>query len=290
MDDSGVAEVHLLDVIGSLASRLRDDDRVEARESLVLRTTVVPRGAWTLQDEGPRGHPFGAVVVDGLLQREVTVTGRTSLSLLGRGDVVLPRPAPGEALDARIGWRAAVPTRVAILDDRLQPALALWPGLALGILDHVAEQMARGAVQGTISQLPRVEDRFEATFWELADRFGRVTPTGIQVPLHLTHEALARLVGGRRPTISLALGALAEREVVRRRPDGTWLLTARTPSPPTGEQPAETPLVALERDTAPPERRLEPTPWAAAARDELLATARRAGVQHAHAAESVSAN
>src|SRR3954469_3916128 len=109
MGDSGGAEVHLLDVIGSLASRLRDDDRVEARESLVLRTTVVPRGAWTLQDEGPRGHPFGAVVVDGLLQREVTVTGRTSLSLLGRGDVVLPRPAPGEALDARIGWGGPPP-------------------------------------------------------------------------------------------------------------------------------------------------------------------------------------
>lgn len=44
--------------------------------------------------------------------------------------------------------------------------------------------------------------------WHLADRWGRVTPDGVIVPLKLTHEALGRLVGAQRPTVTLALGEL----------------------------------------------------------------------------------
>ena len=47
-------------------------------------------------------------------------------------------------------------------------------------------------------------------FGLLADRWGRVTPDGIVVDLALTHELIGHLVGGRRPTVTLALAELAE--------------------------------------------------------------------------------
>jgi len=57
----------------------------------------------------------------------------------------------------------------------------------------------------------------------LAERWGMVTPQGRIIRLPLTHETLGSLIGARRPTVSLALGDLAERgEVVRQ--DGGWLL------------------------------------------------------------------
>jgi CRP-like cAMP-binding protein len=242
--------IHLLDIDPELAARLCDDDRAEARERLTLHTALVPAGARAPADLDPRTHPFGLVIIDGLLQREVELTGRVTVQLLGRGDLVLFAQRASESLAAGVRWRAAVDTQVAILDEHLQASLALWPGLAVGLLERSAEQLTRLAVQTAIAQLPRVEDRLQATFWELADRWGHVTPSGIHLPLQLTHEALGRLVGGRRPTVSLALASLAERDIVLRQPDGSWLLVAREPSL-TARPPERAPLIT---PTAAPER------------------------------------
>jgi hypothetical protein len=268
--------IHLLDIDPELASRLREDDRAEARERLTLRTETIAAGAWALSDEDPRTHPVGLFVLDGLLQREVRLAGRSSLQLVGSGDLVLPMPNPSEFLDATINWQASVDTEVAVLDDRLQAPLALWPGLALGLLERGGQQLTRLAVQTAITQLPRVEDRLEATFWDLADRWGHVTRLGIHLPLQLTHEVLARLVGGRRPTISLALAALAEREIVIRQPDGSWLIVAHEPSLGSDAAPEPSPMIA---PTAPPEPTnvVAPPSWGPAEREALLATARQAG-------------
>jgi CRP/FNR family cyclic AMP-dependent transcriptional regulator len=276
--------VHLLDIDPELAMRLREDDRAEARERLTLNTTTIPAGEWALSDQDPRTHPLGLVVIDGLLQRETRLGGRVSLQMLGRGDLVIPAQAPAEFLDVDVRWQAAVDTQVAILDDRLQASLALWPGLALGLMQRSAEQLTRLAIQTAIAQLPRVEDRLEATFWDLAERWGHVTPSGIHLPLQLTHEALARLVGGRRPTISLALTALAEREVVIRLPDGSWLIVAREPSLATREVAEVAPLVAR---TAPPEPSpaAAADPWDSASRQALMALAQQAGASYQLASE-----
>jgi CRP/FNR family cyclic AMP-dependent transcriptional regulator len=284
------AYVRLLDIEPELASRLRDDDRAEARERLTALVIAIPKGDRSLPPEQARTRPVGLVVVDGLLLQEVRLAGRRSLQLLGRGDVVLPGGASGETLEVELGWVAAVDTRVALLDDHLQGPLALWPGLALGLLDRVAHQLARAATQAAIAQLPRVEDRLEATFWDLAGRWGRVTPSGVHVPLQLTHETLAQLVGGRRPTISLALSALAERGLVMRRPDGSWLVIADRPTlAPNDDDGAPLPVTPLPAPEAVPMRHA-PEPWLPAVREELLATARRVADEHVRAAERVSAD
>jgi CRP/FNR family transcriptional regulator, cyclic AMP receptor protein len=282
--------VRLLDVEPELASRLREDDRAEARQRLIATTHVVPKGGDATAFEETFGRAFGLMVVDGVLLHEVLLAGRPSLQLLGPGDVVVPHAAPS-ALSASTRWIAAMPTTVAILDDRLQAPLALWPGLALGLVDRVAQQVERGSVHSAILQMPRVEDRLEAAFWDLTERWGRVTPDGIHLPLRLTHEVLARLVGGRRPTISLALTTLTELGVLARRADGSWLVTGDRPS--LAVHPVEGPPVeALRRpaiartatDASPPQVR-----WRPDARTELLAATRRVVEEHELSARRVLA-
>jgi hypothetical protein len=78
----------------------------------------------------------------------------------------------------------------------------------------------------------------------------------VVVPLALTHEALGRLIGARRPTVTLALKALGAQERLLRRGDGAWLLADgdlttlphRELSPLAG--PARPRLVGLGRPTA----------------------------------------
>ena len=52
---------------------------------------------------------------------------------------------------------------------------------------------------------------------------------GVVVPLALTHRILGQLVGARRPTVSTALGELAERGELVRRVDGSWVLRGSPP-------------------------------------------------------------
>jgi CRP/FNR family cyclic AMP-dependent transcriptional regulator len=278
--------VRLLDIEPDLAARLREDDRAEARERLTVSCTTVPEGTWALENAGDENRPLGVIVIDGLLMQEIGIGSLRSLHLLGRGDVVLPGAYPSDALDVSMRWTAATEATIAVLDDRLQTPFRLWPGLALGLMDRVALQLTRLAVQSAITRLPRVEDRLEATFWDLADRWGRMTPSGIHLPLKLTHETLARLVGGRRPTISLALRDLADRGIVARRPDRSWLLTAQGPSlPPSDHQQAPT-IVARTAPARP--ARPEHRPWPSGARQELLATTQRIAADHTLIAQRIS--
>jgi hypothetical protein len=212
------------------------------------------------------------------------------MQLLGPGDVVLPGCSATEMLDADLRWSAAVASRVAILDERvLQGCFGLWPGLGLGLVERIGTQLMRTATHAAIAQLPRVDQRLEAMFWDLAGRWGHVTPSGIHLPLPLSHEALARLVGGRRPTITLALKALADRGIVVRRPDRSWLLVAREPSLPTGVpiRPAPSLPAVAAVPVASAERQ---PPWEAAARRELLDTAGRMRALHAEQGRRLAAN
>jgi hypothetical protein len=51
----------------------------------------------------------------------------------------------------------------------------------------------------------------------------------VLLPVRLTHRVLARLVGARRPSVTTAIGTLEKRELLSRRPDGSWLLRGGVP-------------------------------------------------------------
>lgn len=75
-----------------------------------------------------------------------------------------------------------------------------------------------------------MEDRLLLTLWHLAERWGRVGPDAILVPLPLSHQRLAHLVGAHRPSVTTAMGALARAGALSRRADGTWMLHGAPPA------------------------------------------------------------
>ena len=89
-----------------------------------------------------------------------------------------------------------------------------------------------------IASAKRLETRLLLLLWHLADRWGRVRTDGVFLPVPLTHETIAHLVGARRPSVSTGLKALERDGHLARTECGGWLLpaeplcgSARTPTP-----------------------------------------------------------
>jgi CRP-like cAMP-binding protein len=222
---AGEPRVPLLEVDPDLARHLAPDDAEQARAALTLPVVKLPAGRLRLSDVEDAGvHPFAGYVVSGLLTRDIDIGAQPALELLGPGGIFVGRSLDG-MLPSKARLVVTSPARIALLDDRLLAAVRHWPRLVPGLMQRLCEQRDRLALQLVISHQPRVEDRLVNLFWHLSDRFGSVTAEGISLPMSLTHEALGRLIGARRPTVTLALRALDERGVLRRRDDRSWLLT-----------------------------------------------------------------
>jgi CRP/FNR family transcriptional regulator, cyclic AMP receptor protein len=84
------------------------------------------------------------------------------------------------------------------------------------------------AVNMAIAHYQRTDRRLLLLLWHLADRWGRVTPEGIRLPLPVTHQLLADLVAARRPSVSSGLQRLAREGLVSRAGDG-WVLHGEPP-------------------------------------------------------------
>jgi CRP/FNR family cyclic AMP-dependent transcriptional regulator len=80
-----------------------------------------------------------------------------------------------------------------------------------------------------VCHLVTVEERLLMILWHFAERWGRVTPRGVVLRLHLTHELLAGVVGARRPPVTTALSSLAQKGLVRRDQGGVWVLSGPPP-------------------------------------------------------------
>ena len=220
--------IALLDAEPDLAAGLPADEAALARRIVAARTQALDRGPWS----GDLGEgAVGAVVLSGLLTFSVAMDGADGLQLRGTGDVLLAQHSDGRLAGEAAAWAVAKPARLAVLDDVFVGATRRWPTLLAAFLRRLSAQDEALAVQHSIAQLPRVDQRLLALLWQLAQRWGCVTRVGIVLPLALTHEVLGQLVGSRRPTVSLALTGLAEQGLVLRQPDRTWLLTGEPPGP-----------------------------------------------------------
>ena len=165
------AHVRLLAVDADLARGLREDDRMEAIGQIVVPVLRFAPGPVEIEVEpGPR-RPFAYLVLAGALLGQTTLAGAQALHVVGPGDVVHP--------DAARHLQAATDARVAVLDQSLQLPLATWPGLQVALIERMARQLDRLAMQQAIAQLPHVEQRIVALFRFLAERWGTVTPEGI---------------------------------------------------------------------------------------------------------------
>jgi CRP/FNR family transcriptional regulator, cyclic AMP receptor protein len=217
----------LLDLDSDLGEALGKDVAASARDRIGVATVSLSRGSWEPASLAPAvRQAFALLFCTGLVVRELDLAGTVTTDLLGPGDLIAFGPVAAPLLATRERWHVSGNATVAILDDRVLPALHAWPALSSRLIARAARQAARGAEQRAISQLPRVELRIRALFWHLADRWGRMGSAGVVVPLELTHTALGQLVGARRSTVTLALSELAREGAVVRREDGSWVLRA----------------------------------------------------------------
>ena len=211
------------DLGGALSGAALED----AREHAVLPAVHLDPGELDVESlcraENTREPLYGFLLVSGSVTAKLHMSGRTSLRLIGPGDLVLLADHQREAIPARLEWSVLAPARLAVLDARLHTIAERWPPLLSAIIRRAAEQTSNAFLQQAISQLPRVEERLLALFWSIADRQGVVRPDGIWLEFPATHHMLADMVGAQRPTVSLGLARLAEAGFVRSQADG-WLL------------------------------------------------------------------
>ena len=224
--------VRLLDADPDLGGLLTGTRREEAERELVVRVHKLGVGVWDVSRlEGAGADHVGLLLLDGVIAREVIVADHVSAELLGPGDLVRPWQDASKAdlLPVDVLWSILSPSSFAVLDRRFAGELARWPEVTAALFERLSERSLRLGTTQAISQLTRVDRRLKALLWHLAERWGRVSGDGVVVPLALTHRILGQLVGARRPTVSTALGELAERGELVRRVDGSWVLRGSPP-------------------------------------------------------------
>lgn len=186
----------------------------------------VPGGDWAVPSPERWPAPLsGAIVLSGLVARDVALGGRVATQLIGPGDAFDPWAGPDELLPCVVRWWMPEPTALAILDGRFNACARQWPSLAVEVQRRLAGRADRLASQLACLHLSSVDQRVLAILWQLAERFGRVGNDGVTLPLKLTHQLLGQLVAAQRSTVTLAVGQLAERGHVTRLADGSWRLS-----------------------------------------------------------------
>ena len=225
----------LLDEDPDLFASLQPQGQLEARARAVAPVARLDRGSWTADVSEicePQGC-LGLLVLDGLIIHGVVVVHEPRSEIVGPGDVLRPWQQEPETASVPFAssWEVVQSARLAVLDDRFLAFAARWPRLLSAILERAVRRSHWLALQLAISDLRRVDDRLMLFFWHLADRWGRVGPDGVAVPLPVTHDIIAQLVCAQRPTVTSALKRLTDAGYVQRRPDKTWLLA---PEPPLG--------------------------------------------------------
>jgi CRP-like cAMP-binding protein len=175
---------------------------------------------------------LGLLVLEGLLVRRVGLDGRFGAELLGRGDLLRPWQTEdvGSSVPQTSGWRVLQHARVALLDLDFSRRIMAYPEIHGQLLARAIRRSRYLAVSMAIMHQPKVETRLHLLLWQLADRWGKVGPDGVLLPVKLTHVILSELIGARRPTVSAALGAIERDGRISRNGRG-WLLHG---SPPGG--------------------------------------------------------
>lgn len=219
----------LLDADPDLGAGLGADELGEAYRRAIAPALDLEPPIWdpsTLRAVADEGW-LGLLLIDGLMTRRVTVGKRRACELFGPGDVIRPWDTDGEydPLPIAVDWQVLKTVRLAVLDTAFMVRIARWPSISSRIVGRVAQRARYLALTQAVTHLPRASSRLLILFWLLAERWGKVGPDGVHIPLPLTHEVLATLVGAQRPTVTLALQRLARAGLLIRETRHRWLLT-----------------------------------------------------------------
>jgi CRP-like cAMP-binding protein len=221
--------VRVLDADPGLAGALPRLELDRARALAVARVLHFSRGIHPrlLGSGTARGH-LGLLVLDGLIARHLCFGEIAAPELLGPGDLLRPwvrTTTAGELTEVR--WQMLTEVRVASLSQEFAARIAPWPELAAALLDRIAQRADSQVLLAALRQARRVDTRVLLALWYLSGRWGEPEGSGRRLSIRrLTGETLARMVGGRRQSVSTALGQLADRGAIRRNHDGTLTILA----------------------------------------------------------------
>ena len=208
---------------------MSDERRRLARERLLAPVERLPVGPWRPAVDDSAG--IGLLIVEGLLMRDVVLGETVAAEIVGRGDILRPsaHDGAGAPVPFDVEWRVMQPTTLALLDRQFATALSQWPEAVEMVVSGAVRRSHSLAVQLAVGHLRRVHTRLLVLLWHMADRWGKVGPQGVHVPLGLSHRALGHLVGAQRPSVTTALRQLTSEGLVSRSADGTWMLHGDPP-------------------------------------------------------------
>jgi CRP/FNR family transcriptional regulator len=133
-----------------------------------------------------------------------------TVTLVEEGDVLIPPADAWATVGPRLRCRALDRSDVLCVDHARFEAWLADPRMAANLVRVLATQVADRELAVAVALEPRVERRLLLKLRQLGERFGRVTPTGVRLDLHLTHQQLADMVGAVRESVTIALGKLAQ--------------------------------------------------------------------------------
>jgi CRP/FNR family transcriptional regulator, cyclic AMP receptor protein len=194
------------------------------------RTVTAPLWPITTRLPFTGGAPgpdvLGLLVLDGLLSRRLLLGGRSSIDLLGPGDLIRPWQEDDSAnpLMRDVRWRALSPSRTAVIDGEVVRTLSAVPSVLASLVARIVDSNHALSERLAIAQMPVLRTRVMALLWHLADQWGRVEPGRTVIPLRLSHSALAELLAAQRPSVSVALAGLVSERHIGRGDDGFWHL------------------------------------------------------------------
>ena len=223
--------VRLLEADPELGDGLAGAERDAAHARLVVPQVEVEPGAWSTdevrQAAESREPVLGVLVLAGVFTVEASLRGWGSAQLIGRGDVLFFDGYKTASIPLALSYEARTPLRLAVLDRRVVAAAQRWPHIIVGLCERAGGQAEQALMRQAVGQLPRVENRILGFLWSLADRWGQMETDGARIAQPFTHAELGRLVGARRPTVSLGIKQLVESGAVRVEDDG-WIITRKS--------------------------------------------------------------
>lgn len=220
----------VLDLDESLGRLLQGARLALARTQLVGRTLALDKGEWDVSSLSAAGPMCaGLLLVGGFVARELLMDSHVSIELFGPGDLLRPWGEESSVLPIDARWNVLSPARAVVLGVSFTARMRAFPEVAAELDSRLHQRAQRLAETQAISQATPVAARLHAMLWHLAERWGRVSPSGIIVPLALSHRMLSELVGARRPTVTAAVAELVRRGTIERREDGSWVLLDPTP-------------------------------------------------------------
>lgn len=204
-----------------------------SRDRSFAKSVHLPPGDFFPAEVAPdEPRLLGLLVLDGLMTRRVSLDGKSSVDLLGPGDLIRPTDSLGDTLamvPSHVEWRVYDATSIAILDARFERDLCHVQPLMHELRGRLGRQLATQGERSAIARQPRLSGRLHFCLWHLAERYGRRGREGVTLPLPLTHALLADLVAAVRPSVSRALKQLPVEMRPVRMANGYWWLPGNPP-------------------------------------------------------------